>query len=686
MHDAAIRSLPVPLDAAANDRPEHGSSRRATGNQIVFGDNLAFLQTLAPETVDLIYIDPPFNTGKKQTRVSIRTVRDDDAPDRFGFKGQGYRTTVLGAHAFDDVFDDYVAFLRPRLLEAHRVLRPNGSLFFHIDYREVHYCKLLLDRIFGRASFINEIIWSYDFGARSRRRWSAKHDNILWYAKDPEAYTFNFDDMDRIPYMAPGLVGPEKAARGKTPTDTWWQTIVSPTGREKTGYPTQKPIAILERIVKIHSSRGDTVLDFFAGSGTTGDACARLGRRFILVDKNPAAIDVMRKRLERSAPEVIHVSSIIDRAGVPSVAVSESKANEALRQRVHIIAVAVSAYDHMDRLRGPAKDLDHIKELFSDSSALGLYDEATLEILRDPTLEELRATLVEYAMSRSAKGDVLIFYFSGHGCVIGGNEFGFCLKDTRVRDDKGAILALTVLGFSDFIQTVCSADVHPIVIIDACYSGAAASDPVVNQMHDSMHRGAASSYALLASCHADRTAGDTADGGEFTKTLLAVAQKGLSDEPNRRKSQLRLSELSRPIQDELERNGTPLSKFYLGPDLPDVPIVRNVAFQPRAEKFATYLRDIVVHAWNKGKPREITIAEIDKKLGKSAYGNHNKLRYVAPWALMENGAQAKSRKLTQRGIDFADGNLKIPEDVVLDPDTNEYVAATKTRMIGVNDL
>jgi site-specific DNA-methyltransferase (adenine-specific) len=224
-------------------------------------------------------------------------VHDDLAGDRIGFAGRSYRTEKLGTTSYSDMFDDFLGFLRPRIEEAYRVLAPTGSFFFHIDYREVHYCKIMLDEIFGRECFQNEIIWAYDYGARTKKRWPAKHDNILWYSKDPEHYTFNIEECDRIAYMAPGLVGPEKAARGKTPTDVWWHTIVPTNGKERTGYATQKPLGILERIVKVHSNPGDTVLDFFAGSGTTGDAAARHGREFILVDSNPQAVELMRKRL-----------------------------------------------------------------------------------------------------------------------------------------------------------------------------------------------------------------------------------------------------------------------------------------------------------------------------------------------------------------------------------------------------
>ncbi len=264
-------------------------------NKIYFGDNLEVLKRLVDQTIDLIYIDPPFNTGKKQARKQIRVSQDENG-DRIGFGGNRYQTTVIGERAYRDYFDDYLSFLEPRLLEAFRVLKPNGSLYFHIDYREVHYCKILLDEIFGRDSFINEIIWAYDFGGRSKKRWPAKHDNILFYAKNPKEYTFNHEEVDRIPYMAPGLVGKEKAARGKFPTDTWWHTIVGTNSSEKTGYPTQKPVGVLNRIIAASSNPGDVVLDFFAGSGTIGEVCINMGRHFILADNNPQAINVMHER------------------------------------------------------------------------------------------------------------------------------------------------------------------------------------------------------------------------------------------------------------------------------------------------------------------------------------------------------------------------------------------------------
>ena len=279
--------------------------------EIHAGDNLAVLRDFPDGSFDLIYIDPPFNTGREQSRSRLRTTAAADG-DRVGFGGRRYRTAVLGRSAFDDSFDDYRAFLEPRLVEGYRLLAPAGSFFLHLDYREVHYLKVVMDGIFGRDSFLNEIIWAYDYGARSKKRWSPKHDNILWYAKDPKRYTFRCEDSDRIPYLAPTLVGAEKAARGKTPTDTWWNTIVSPTGKEKTGYPTQKPLAVLDRIVRVHSNPGDRVLDYFAGSGTTGEAAARAGRSAVLVDRHPEAVAVMAERLAFARPLVFR-----ERGGPP---------------------------------------------------------------------------------------------------------------------------------------------------------------------------------------------------------------------------------------------------------------------------------------------------------------------------------------------------------------------------------
>jgi site-specific DNA-methyltransferase (adenine-specific) len=269
-------------------------------NTLYFGDNLTVLRSIPDSSIQLVYIDPPFNTGREQQRSKVTTKRNN-AGNRVGFKGKRYETVKSTVLSYDDQFANYWEFLEPRIEEAFRVLAHSGTLYLHLDYREAHYAKVLLDALFGPECFLNEIIWAYDYGGKSKSRWPAKHDTILVYVKDPKNYYFNSEEVDREPYMAPGLVTPEKIERGKLPTDVWWHTIVSPTGKEKTGYPTQKPVGILRRIIQASSKPGDVVLDFFAGSGTTGFVANELGRRFILVDQNSESIQVIKDRLPKGS-------------------------------------------------------------------------------------------------------------------------------------------------------------------------------------------------------------------------------------------------------------------------------------------------------------------------------------------------------------------------------------------------
>ena len=283
---------------------------QSTGDAVVLdddlvlaGDNAVALRRLPEAKFDLVYMDPPFNTGRAQARHTF-AVDADPGARRVGFGGRRYRSRLLQSLSYDDAFADYLSFLEPRLTRARELLAPHGTLYFHIDYREAHYCKLLLDELFGREAFLNELIWAYDYGAKPRRRWPAKHDTILVYVRTPGAHHFDADAVEREPYMAPGLVSAEKAARGKRPTDVWFHTIVPTTGREKTGYPTQKPEGVLRRLVAASSRSGGWCLDPFAGSGTLGAVCRELGRRFVLVDENPTAVEVMRARLGSDSDHV----------------------------------------------------------------------------------------------------------------------------------------------------------------------------------------------------------------------------------------------------------------------------------------------------------------------------------------------------------------------------------------------
>jgi DNA modification methylase len=286
-------------------------AERPAEDVILLGDNLELLPSFSDGSFQLVYADPPFNTGKEQRRATLKTIAAPEG-DRNGFGGRRYRTQRLSEFSFRDSFDDYLAYLEPRLRELHRVLADTGTLYLHLDYREAHYAKVLLDELFGRECFLNEIIWAYDYGARPRRRWPAKHDTILVYVKNRRRYWFDADEVDREPYMAPGLVTAEKAARGKLPTDVWWHTIVSPTGREKTGYPTQKPEGIVRRMVLASTRPGDWCLDPFAGSGTLGAVAGALGRHYVLIDTSPVAVRTMRSRVgaDFQAHEVAETSQV----------------------------------------------------------------------------------------------------------------------------------------------------------------------------------------------------------------------------------------------------------------------------------------------------------------------------------------------------------------------------------------
>ena len=271
---------------------------RPTGpDLLIHGDNLAAMAQLPDTSMQLVYLDPPFNTGRAQRRATTRSTRDPEGT-HLGFAGTSYTRTIEALSSYDDTFADYWAFLAPRLIEAHRLLRDDGTLYLHLDWREAHYAKVALDALFGRECFLNELIWAYDYGAKSRRRWPTKHDTILVYVKNPATYYFDSEAVDREPYMAPGLVTPEKAARGKLPTDVWWHTIVPTSGAEKTGYPTQKPLGVLRRIVQASTREGDWVLDPFAGSGTTAAAARALGRRSVSIDASADAVAVAARRLD----------------------------------------------------------------------------------------------------------------------------------------------------------------------------------------------------------------------------------------------------------------------------------------------------------------------------------------------------------------------------------------------------
>ena len=264
-------------------------------NRLLCADALALLATLADGAVDLAYADPPFATGL------VRRAADGAGVER----------------AYDDRLDDpeaYVAWLEPHLAELHRVLAPTGSLFLHLDHRMSAYARIALDGIFGRAGFRNEIVWRYGLGGRApANAFARKHDVLLFYARGPEN-TFHRLRGDITPAMNAKYAHADEHGRyqnahgrryylkGGKPFDSVWDIpSIAPTSAERSGYPTQKPLALLERVLLATTDEGALVIDPFVGSGTTAVAAQRLGRRFVAGDRSAEAIAVTCERLQREA-------------------------------------------------------------------------------------------------------------------------------------------------------------------------------------------------------------------------------------------------------------------------------------------------------------------------------------------------------------------------------------------------
>jgi len=295
-HRGSVLSRGMQIEARDDRRrPERLAFGRAdrSPDRIVCGDAFAEASRIADGALDAIYIDPPFGTGIVRTGRGHRYADRADDPDAF------------------------VAWLSPLLVESRRVLAAHGSMFVHLDYRAVHYVKVALDRLFGRERFVNEIVWCYAVGGKGRRGFGRKHDTILWYARGAD-WAF-FPDAVRVPRRggshmrvvldgdAPiqektdrktGRVYRYPVAAGKVPED-WWADVetLNHSDRERTGWPSQKPERLVERIIRAVTEPDDRVADWFAGSGTTAAVAQRLARRFITVDREAAAIDVCVARL-----------------------------------------------------------------------------------------------------------------------------------------------------------------------------------------------------------------------------------------------------------------------------------------------------------------------------------------------------------------------------------------------------
>jgi DNA modification methylase len=277
-----------------------GYPKSESNGQLILGDNLSVMAALLPKyegRINLVYADPPFFTNRK---FNARIGRGEDSrkPDEWKLT-HGYQDNWID-------LDEYLDFLYQRLSLMYRLLAPNGTLYLHLDWHADAYARLILDELFGAENFLNEIIWTYHGPSPIRTAFNRKHDTILSYVKGKD-YTFNADAV-REPYnqntvntfkssSKAGFGKVPNLERGKVPEDWWYFPVVARLHNERTGYPTQKPNALVERIILASSNPGDLVADFFCGSGTTPYVAAKNGRKFIACDENPSAIHTARCRL-----------------------------------------------------------------------------------------------------------------------------------------------------------------------------------------------------------------------------------------------------------------------------------------------------------------------------------------------------------------------------------------------------
>jgi len=364
--------------------------------------------------------------------------------------------------------------------------------------------------------------------------------------------------------------------------------------------------------------------------------------------------------------------------------------NEALLNldRTTVLMAGVADYDELPKLAGPSYDMDMAARLFAENPDVALFVAERVNELHNPTNEVFRNAIAEYAQARSARGDILIIYFTGHGCIMPNGSFGFCLKDTRLGGLINTVLATTAVSAEDVLSTLAVADVYPVLILDACFSSATSpqgSTASVLTVEESLQRHNAETYALLASSSSMSVSVDTSGGGAFTQALYTVVLNGLSDAAGRRSPFITLDQLAGPLQEELSRMGVPLSRCFVGRDFPILPISKNPSYRPQSESFAPYMRRIIELLWNSGNPVEAPISEFSTKIGPGAYANHSKLSLL-PWGLVEDAGSNSVRRLTPRGEKFARGEISIPKVIMRDPFTEEWKAAPQTERIRIDEV
>lgn len=358
-----------------------------------------------------------------------------------------------------------------------------------------------------------------------------------------------------------------------------------------------------------------------------------------------------------------------------------------LISRVTVIAIGVNHYKDnlLEDLQGPENDVDQLRHLLVENSKTALYSLDKFKALYNPTANEFRELINRYTMDRSASGDILLLYFSGHGVPIGRDDFGFCTTDTIIHPLSEVALPLSIVKYSELLQTIYIADITPIIIIDACYSGIAGRNliippiEIIDNLRQQIHSRVASKFSLLCSCSDYQISIDTPQGGVFSHYLFEVAREGISTEAN--KPLLSFIDIYPVLERKVQSySGEATPRLFLGVSLPEFPLVINTQYSPTSYQLSLHLVNIVKVLWDDGNKRELSPSQIDDECGRGAYGNHRKLSYT-PWGLIEDNPQTGKRHLTERGIDFIEGKLEVPKKIVKDPRTGDYLPAEKTEFV-----
>lgn len=365
-----------------------------------------------------------------------------------------------------------------------------------------------------------------------------------------------------------------------------------------------------------------------------------------------------------------------------------------LISRTSIIAVGVSNYSApLNYLHGPISDVRRLENLLVKNKNTAIFSNQQFHKIENPSSNELKEKINEYVLSRSADSDILIFYFSGHGIALNNYDFGFCTSDTIIYSKTNTPMPFSLLKYSELITSLYAASIIPVIIIDACYSGAAGralNIPLVDQtynLNQTIHNFNAGQYCLLCSSSYDQFSREDnrERGGLFSNVLYSISENGIT--PNKEIGEyLDIKSIYLKIRELISLETHEMTpRLFMGETLPTFPLLKNKKFRHRRISLSpTYVR-ILKELWNGGNCRTLLPTEIGNLCGNGAYCNHNKLSFQ-DWNLVETDPDSRGRRLNNRGILFMKGELRVPKTLLFNPNTKELIPADTKNFVGINDF